>query len=213
MKANSAPLRRLAATTLSVVVVGMANGSGDQGSAALQTFSDSLTTAASQPLHAKLEETAIFSAKRRFALDPADSPDSIASVLNSGIDLWIADQRDYLLLSWHRTSSRQKRLLIAALFICERIERLRDPLDGRTDFETAPARYKDTEASDRIEELAYVKKHARTIAKQLHAALSTILPGEKVAGFAYTAALSDSEYAVLLKEAEESLDRERKKLK
>ncbi len=206
-------LQRLVAVALAVFVIEMANGSSDEDRAGFRAFTDYLAIAAKQPLHSGLDETAIFSAKRAFNSDKEASAESMASTLNRGLDLWIADQRDYLLLSWHRTNSRQKRLLIAALFICERIERLRDPLDGRTDFETAPARYKDTEASDRMEELAYVKKHARTIAKQLHAALSTILPGEKVAGFAYTAALSDSEYAVLLKEAEESLDRERKKLK
>jgi hypothetical protein len=195
----------LIAFTLAIVTV--AQDSRAKMDIELHGFEKALVAALKEPLHAGLDETGVFSAKRNFESDDTDSLESISLQLNCGIDLWIADQREYLLLNWHRTNSRQKRLLIVSLFICERIERLRDPLDGSIDFEKFPVRYKDREETERLEELSYVKKHARAIAKQLHAAMRKIVPDHKLAGFAYTAALTDEDYAALLKEADRSLEK------
>jgi hypothetical protein len=157
-----------------------------------------------QNLVAKLEPSSISSSKKNLLM--RSSPETTPG---AALDLWIADEKDHLLLTWYRETSREKRAFISALFLCHRIEVLREPLDGRrTDFELSPMRFRAAEAAERLEELEYVKSNARALAKEFHAVLAKVLPAEKVAGFAYTAGLGDREYERLLDEAAKVLAEE-----
>lgn len=107
-------------------------------------------------------------------------------------------------LAWYRSASREKRTLICAIMLCNRIEDLRETWNGRgTDFQLSPKRFMEPEAAERLEELEYVKIHARVLAKEFWEAVSRVedIPSDKVPGFAYTAALSDAEHEKLLKDA------------
>ena len=129
---------------------------------------------------------------------------SVEATPGAVLDLWLADRQDHLLLTWYRSASREKRAFICALLLCHRIEELREPRNEREmDFQLAPERFSPPEATERLEELEYVKTHARSLAKNFHQTLlkvPDILPN-KISGFAYTAALTDMEHNELLSDA------------
>jgi len=130
------------------------------------------------------------------------SPDSIAI---GGMNLFIQGKRDFLLLHWHRDTSRARRAFISALFICERIVALEspDPHDfDRVDFDAFLPLLAQQGADERREELDHVQKNARELSKAIFVALSNskTLPASVWEGFEYTSQLSETQLENILKQ-------------
>ena len=138
-----------------------------------------------------LSETERYQMQRRLAVAREFLPQDI-------VRLWLAEERELLLLSWFRQTNRDNRTLIAALILCERVQVLWDsgtPLFA--EMQKAANRFVQSEASERKSELAFVADKAPAYARHFLRIVEITARPDQQRKLRYTAELKPDEYKVL----------------
>lgn len=138
-----------------------------------------------------LSETERYQMQRRLAVSSEFLPHDI-------VRLWLAEERELLVLSWFRQSNRDNRLLIAALILCERVQVLWDsgtPLFA--EMQKSAVRFAKPEAEERKSELALVVDHAPAYARRILKIVNDAATSDQQRKLRYTAELAPDQYKTL----------------
>jgi len=90
------------------------------------------------------------------APDPADATNAV-------VNLWLSGETEDVELVWWRQSDRPTRVLAVALFSCI----AKEPVAGIPPFEAYADHFREKDAAQRREEVAFVKEHLSAIASEL----------------------------------------------
>lgn len=178
---------------------------GEKPETWVSKFEQLLGKTSGERLRSNPSASSIFSAKQHMKLQKG-----LEVYIELVLRLWLAGEKDYLIVEWYREKSREKRTAICSVILCDRIQVLLDPIDGnRTDFELAPQRLLPAESMQRKEELRYVVRNAPSISKRIHRVLSTKINARQTFGFEVTAGLSEEKHEKIIKVVDEQLNGEK----
>ena len=157
-----------------------------------------LEKASELPLRKNYDPSAAFSSRLKFVASPNDIGAEWG--LSAGFSLWVQNQRDFLLMEWFRETSREKRILICGLFVCERFE-VGNPFAAAqpVDFWEGAKRFEKTEALERTEEIKYVVSNAPELARKFMIIFKDILPADQLNRFEVTSKASSDDVERTLK--------------
>jgi hypothetical protein len=130
----------------------------------LDRFGPALRALQKQAIKGNL--TAVEIAAAKLAAKASRPEDSWPSILQ----LWVAEQRDFVELLWWQKDDRETRAFVVALFWCSQPpprEDVRQWPASIADFTNHASRFDSTEKSNRIDEARFVRKHLSAVAKEL----------------------------------------------